>query len=328
MTRKTLPGWVCLPLTLLLGGMGCAAELVNLAKLDLQCPETELKVITIDENTRSVTGCGKQATYQRLCTGADPLDRATYFEAVDGFGQPIFTAAGRDAGWGKLHCRWTLDRSTCASGDPLCKARALSGDRDSAIEAGERALAIREKAVGQRHPDLVPDLHSLAELHKEKGDHARAESLLLRALAIHEDALGPDHPQVASDLGNLASLYRAKGDSARMESLLLRVLAIHEKTLGPDHRRVASDLNELAKVYQAKGEHERAEPLLQRALAIQENALGPNDRAIVATLNNLAETCRAKGDHGRAELLLRRALDIQGKAPGGVEPVKTLGNPR
>ena len=54
----------------------------------------------------------------------------------------------------------------------------------------ERALAIREKALGPEHPDLATNLYNLAELYDNQGQCAKAEPLYQQALAIREKVLG------------------------------------------------------------------------------------------------------------------------------------------
>ena len=58
----------------------------------------------------------------------------------------------------------------------------------------ERALAIREKALGPEHPITANCLNNLVDLLRDQGDLAEARPLLERALAIREKALGPEHP--------------------------------------------------------------------------------------------------------------------------------------
>jgi tetratricopeptide (TPR) repeat protein len=59
----------------------------------------------------------------------------------------------------------------------------------------ERALAIREKALGPEHPETATSLHSLAGLYRDQGRPGEAAPLYQRALAIDEKALGPEHPE-------------------------------------------------------------------------------------------------------------------------------------
>ena len=95
----------------------------------------------------------------------------------------------------------------------------------------ERALAIREKALGRAHPDLATSLNHLAELYSIQGQYAKAEPLYKRSLAICEKALGPEHPTVARSLENYALVLRTvgrpEGDAAPLES---RARAIRAKS--------------------------------------------------------------------------------------------------
>ncbi|WP_437312109.1 tetratricopeptide repeat protein [Sorangium sp. So ce388] len=195
-----------------------------------------------------------------------------------------------------------------------------AGRYDEAISLAQRALELREAALGPYHPDVAQSLNSLAALLYAKGDYTTAEPLLRRALAIREKALGPDHPDVAESLNNLAALLYAKGDYAAAEPLYRRALAIREKALGPDHPDVATTLNNLAALLYAKGGYAAAEPLYRRALAIWEKALGPDHPQVANGLSNLASLLQAKGDYAGAEPLYRRALDIRVRALGPDHP--------
>ena len=59
----------------------------------------------------------------------------------------------------------------------------------------ERALMIREKALGLMHPEVARSLQGLAELYRRQSQHGDAEPLFKRALTIREQALGPEHPE-------------------------------------------------------------------------------------------------------------------------------------
>ena len=184
----------------------------------------------------------------------------------------------------------------------------------------ERALAIREKALGPEHTDVAQSLHNMAELYRAQGQYATAEPLHQRALSIRENALGPQHPKVAVSLNNLASLYRAQGRYAKAEPLYGSALAIFEKALGMEHPDVAQSLNDLALLYYNQGQYAKAEPLYQRALAIREKALGPAHPDVAVSLNTLAALYPAQGQYAKAEPLYGRALAIFEKALGPEHP--------
>ncbi|MGB5055166.1 MAG: FxSxx-COOH system tetratricopeptide repeat protein, partial [Nitrospirales bacterium] len=81
----------------------------------------------------------------------------------------------------------------------------------------QRALAIREQALGPTHSHVAMSLNNLGELYRNQGKYAKAEPLFQRALAIVEQALGPTHPHVATSLNNLAGLYHNQGKYAEAE---------------------------------------------------------------------------------------------------------------
>jgi hypothetical protein len=68
----------------LVAGAGCATtgpsaverledrRLMKRAAFDLDCPTEPMSIVRIDEKTRGVRGCGRQATYVKLCDA--PVD--------------------------------------------------------------------------------------------------------------------------------------------------------------------------------------------------------------------------------------------------------------
>ena len=156
----------------------------------------------------------------------------------------------------------------------------------------ERALAIREKALGPDHPDTAASLNNLAVLLQAQGDLAAARPLYERALAICEKALGPDHPDTATSLNNLAAAS-GPGRSRRGAATVRARAGDPREGARPDHPDTAMSLNNLAGLLQAQGDLAAARPLFERALAICEKALGPDHPDTATSLNNLAELLRA-----------------------------------
>ena len=81
------------------------------------------------------------------------------------------------------------------------------GDFGAARPLFERALAIREKALGPDHPETGQSLHNLAVLLQAQGDFAAARPLHEWALAIRERTLGPEHPETGTSLNNLSLIH-------------------------------------------------------------------------------------------------------------------------
>ena len=85
------------------------------------------------------------------------------------------------------------------------------GAFDQALPLYQRALKIREKALGPEHPDTAASLNNLAALYWAMAAYDQALPLYQRALKIREKALGPEHPDTSVSLNNLAMLYHSHG---------------------------------------------------------------------------------------------------------------------
>ena len=82
------------------------------------------------------------------------------------------------------------------------------GERAEARRLKERALAIREEAMGPEHPEVATSLNSLAMLLDDLGERTEARRLLERAVAIGEKALEPGHPATQEYASNLQHILR------------------------------------------------------------------------------------------------------------------------
>ncbi|MGG6295452.1 tetratricopeptide repeat protein [Leptolyngbya sp. AN02str] len=195
-----------------------------------------------------------------------------------------------------------------------------AGRYADAIPLAERALSIREQALGSNHPSVASSLNNLANLYRLQGNYAQAEPLYRRSLSIREQALGSNHPNVAQSLNGLASLYQDQGNYAQAEPLYRRSLSIWEQALGNNHPNVATSLNNLAELYRDQGNYVQAEPLYRRSLSIWEQALGANHPSVATSLNNLAILYQDQGNYAQAEPLYQRSLSIREQALGANHP--------
>ncbi|MCZ7669410.1 MAG: tetratricopeptide repeat protein [Chloroflexi bacterium] len=188
----------------------------------------------------------------------------------------------------------------------------------------ERALAIREQALGPDHPDTAQSLNNLGALHSAMGNLSEARPFYERALAIREQALGSDHPDTARSLNNLGALHRAMGNLSEARPFYERALAINEQALGPDHPDTARSLNNLGYLHRAMGNLSDARPFYERALAITEQALGPDHPDTARSLNNLGSLLQDMGNLSEARPFYERALAIREQALGPDHPDTAL----
>jgi tetratricopeptide (TPR) repeat protein len=184
----------------------------------------------------------------------------------------------------------------------------------------EQAVAIREAALGEEHPDVALTLTYLGTVLRRRGEPARARHVLERALAIRERALGPDHPDVAMTLTHLGTALRDVGDPSGGQAVLERALAIREAALGEGHPDVALTLTYLGTVLRRRGEPARARHVLERALEINKTAYGLQDPRLAVTLAHLGHAFRELGDLSQARAAHERALAIRQSVYRGQHP--------
>ncbi|WP_375754605.1 tetratricopeptide repeat protein [Corallococcus exercitus] len=212
-----------------------------------------------------------------------------------------------------------------------------------AMAPGARALALRETALGNSHPDVAYALNLLGELYRLQGDFAQAGTLHERALAIREAVVNDDAAKAVTAarlLGFAASPMmetdRQAGGfydhghamSRRTNNLFsmdkrkrMGALASQEATLSENQSAYAESLNNLANLYQQQGQYSRAEPLYSRALDLRETVLGKQHLTVADSLNNLALLYREQGLYHRAEPLYVRALSLRESALGKTAPL-------
>jgi len=194
------------------------------------------------------------------------------------------------------------------------------GRYTEALPLHQRALRIREAALGPDHPDVAADLNYVGQALSALGRSAEALPLQQRALRIDEAALGPDHPYVAADLSYVGGALSALGRSAEALPLQQRALRIREAALGPDHPDVAIDLNNTGRALSDLGRSAEALPLQQRALRIREAALGPDHPYVATDLSYVGQALSALGRSAEALPLQQRALRIREAALGPDHP--------
>jgi len=203
------------------------------------------------------------------------------------------------------------------------------GDYAASRSHHERALAIRRKLFGERHPYVVSSLINLGNVAWSKHDYPAAEARFKEALTVADDVFPENHPQRALAIANLASTYekQAKYDAAVQE--YRRSLAIYEATRGPDAPDTAEALHNLANSLVESDKLDDARKTYERALTIVDKPDAADDPALVPLLYDYADLLLQAKDYAKAEPLLQRAVAIGTKAnaddPDLANPLTALG---
>jgi tetratricopeptide (TPR) repeat protein len=132
-----------------------------------------------------------------------------------------------------------------------------------------RALELRKRLQGDRHPKVAQNLKKLARIFRKQQKFARAEPLYRLSLSIQEKALGRGHADFIGTLADLAELYYSEGRVTEAEPLYKMSLAAFEQALGEEHPHVADRLEDYAAVLRGLYRSDDAAILEARARAIR-----------------------------------------------------------
>ncbi len=204
----------------------------------------------------------------------------------------------------------------------------LKGRAAEALPLAEKALAIRRRLAGDKHPEVAVSLFNVAAQHQALVRHRTALPLHEEALAIYRATLGGRHPDYAAGLNNLAALLKDMGDPHGAVSPCREALAIRREVLGARSPDYAQSLNSLGLLLKNTGDYKGALRLYRQALALRKEVAGEGHHDYAQSLNNLALLLHLMGDHKAALPLHRQALDIRKRVVGEKHPayVQSLGN--
>jgi tetratricopeptide (TPR) repeat protein len=163
--------------------------------------------------------------------------------------------------------------------------RVFDDDMPGAQGDFEKALAIREAALGRAHLATAESLHSLGLVAHRRGDRATALARYQEALEVHRKATGPAGAEAIASLGYVRDLYREWGRYETARVYLEEAVALCRKA--PDHPALAEALTDLAALLQDLGDYPAVRGLLEEALAIRRRRLGPEHAETAAALVKL-----------------------------------------
>ncbi|MFC4726864.1 tetratricopeptide repeat protein [Coralloluteibacterium thermophilus] len=215
------------------------------------------------------------------------------------------------------------------SADPLLRADAknslglayaAAGRLADAVAASEEAYALRRTHLGPRHDSTATSLHNLAQVARRRGDLARAESAYREALGIRRDNHGNRTTEYANTLNGLAGTLVSQGRHADAVGMMREALALARSIYGEDSPRVGHLRGELAGALQGAGDFDAAEAEYRSAQRIEAAAGGETSLDQARFTNNLASLLEVRGRLLEAEDGYRRSLEIRRMHLGEREP--------
>jgi tetratricopeptide (TPR) repeat protein len=187
------------------------------------------------------------------------------------------------------------------------------GNYSKAIQFSLKNVRIKEKVLGNDHPDLATAYNNLALIYKDQGNYDKALEFNLKAIQILEKVLDKVHPDLATAYNNLALIYQGQGNYYEALEFNLKAVKVGEKALDKKHPLLATYYNNIASIYQDQGNYQKASEFNLKAIQIWEKVLDKDHPNLASTYNNLALIYTNQGNYQKALEFNLKAIQIREK---------------
>ena len=185
-----------------------------------------------------------------------------------------------------------------------------------AVESNKRALDIRLKVLGEKHPQTAKSYHSLGVPQHSLGDFVSALESDKRALDIRLKVFGGEHAETAKSYHSLGVTQHSLGDFVSALESNKRALDIRLKVLGEEHSETSASYHSLGVTQHSLGDFVSALESYKRALDIRLKVLDEEHSATALSYHEIGFTQHSLGDFVSALESDKRALDIRLKVLG------------
>ena len=184
----------------------------------------------------------------------------------------------------------------------------------------KRAYKFRQKRLGEKHPDTIGSMASLAATYHAQGRYEEAEKIYVEVLALRRDVLGEKHPGTIGSMADLAATYHAQGRYEEDEKISVEMLALRRDVLGEKHPDTIGSMADLATTYHAQGRYEEAEKIKVEVLALRRDVLGEKHPDTAEAMYDLAVTWNSRQRRPQALAIMHECFQLQCKVLGQTHP--------
>jgi hypothetical protein len=170
----------------------------------------------------------------------------------------------------------------------LASVLQLLGKFQEAADVNAEAVRLRERTLGQDHPQTLFTRNLAATLKFRLGDEAGALADLETIHAARRRVLGEAHPSTLSSGLNLATALVNQGEAARSSTLARAALDGLSARFGPAHRLALTARDTLALALERLGQVEEAANMHAGTLELYEDLGRLDAPEALGVLNNLA----------------------------------------
>jgi eukaryotic-like serine/threonine-protein kinase len=191
---------------------------------------------------------------------------------------------------------------------------------DTALALQKQALATRQDALGEEHPDTLASKASLSFLLFTKGNLAEAEPLCRSALEARRRVLGADHPDTLSSICDLGALLKEEGKFSEADTCLREAVEKRRRVLGDTDPDTLTALERLGLLLRAQGKLDEARPYLREVLETRRKMLGDDDPITINSISSLASLEYDAGNRSEALVLFREFVERCRRTLGDAHP--------
>ncbi|KAK3690562.1 hypothetical protein B0T22DRAFT_537180 [Podospora appendiculata] len=175
----------------------------------------------------------------------------------------------------------------------------------------KRAYEFGRKRLGEKHPNTIWSMASLATTYRKQGRYEEAEKISVEVLALRRDVLGEKLPDTIWSMADLAATYHVQGRYEETEKIKVEVLALWRDVLGEKHPDTIRSMAELAATYHNQGKYKEAEKIFVEVLAPRRDVLGEKHPDMIRSMAELAATYHNQGKYKEAEKIFVEVLVLQ-----------------
>ncbi|KAF4473625.1 Nephrocystin-3 [Colletotrichum fructicola Nara gc5] len=184
----------------------------------------------------------------------------------------------------------------------------------------EKALKLRRDVLGEKHPDTIDSMASLATTYHSQGRYDEAEKISVEVLELRRDVLGEKHPDTIWSMASLATTYHNQGRYDEAEKIKVEVLELRRDVLGEKHPDTIWSMASLAATYHSQGRYDEAEKIKVEVLELRRDVLGEKHPDTIWSMASLAATYHSQGRYDEAEKIKVEVLELRRDVLGEKHP--------
>lgn len=248
---------------------------------------------------------------------------------VSAFRKPDPSVDGREVTVASVLEQSLKELDTQLATDPLEQATLLDAIGETfrglglptpAVDAYQRAYAIRHEYLGEDDPSTLTSANNLALGFQLAGRLDKAVELWKKTLELRRVKLGETNQDTLTSMNNMAMGYELTGQSEQAVLLFEATLELTRANLGDDHPDTWNSMLNLGASYLWSDQFDKAIPLLEQTVELQRAGQGEDHPVTLAAQSHLAQGYRATGQFDLALPLFEHTLARQRARLGAQHP--------